>query len=203
MTRNQSGQSDLLYRIGDTANINCSQFDVKLAGVDRGISEANGNLCLRGMIPALISFLLVNSHAGGTMPAPAWDQSYETGIASIDAQHAELFRLARELFDVSQVGISQGALAEKLNRLVAYCNTHFEDEEMQMDRLGFPGLQTQQQEHRKLTSRVYYLLEQHAIGASQAPLELSILVSQWLKKHILEFDQVFADFVHQNQMKSS
>ena len=133
------------------------------------------------------------------MSAFDWDPCYETGIASVDAQHRELFRLARDLYDASQAGSAKETVASVLNRLITYCNTHFEDEEAQMEQLDFPGLQAQQEEHRKLATRVYGLVEQYAIGEAQVPEELSILVSQWLQKHIKEFDQIFADFARQQE----
>ena len=129
------------------------------------------------------------------MAAFDWDRRCETGIASIDAQHQELFRLARELYEASKTGAEREVVTAVLKHLITYCNTHFQDEEAHMERLGFPGLQAQQEEHRKLTTRVYGLLDQHATGQLQVSEELSILVFQWLRKHIKEYDQVFADFV--------
>ena len=135
------------------------------------------------------------------MPTIDWDPCHETGIASVDAQHRELFRLARDLYDASQAGSAKETVAGVLNRLITYCKTHFEDEEAQMEQLGFPGLQAQQEEHRKLATRVYGLVEQYTIGEAQVPEELSILVSQWLRKHIKEYDQIFADFVRLKEMQ--
>ena len=128
------------------------------------------------------------------MAAFDWDRRCETGIASIDAQHQELFRLARELYEASKTGAEREVVTAVLKHLITYCNTHFE---AHMERQGFPGLQAQQEEHRKLTARVFGLLDQFAVDGAQVPEELSILVSQWLRKHIQEYDQVFADFIHQ------
>ena len=103
--------------------------------------------------------------------------------------------MAGKLYDAYQAGAASEVVAAVLKHLIAYCNTHFQDEEAHMERLGFPGLQAQQEEHRQLTNRVYGLLDQYATGQLQVSEELSILVFQWLRKHIKEYDQVFADFV--------
>lgn len=127
-----------------------------------------------------------------------WDHSYATGIDSIDAQHQALFQSANDLHEACRTGNTGEAIASVLDHLVTYCNTHFEDEEAHMNRLGFPGLQTQQAEHRKLIAKVSSMLERYASGQPEVAMELSILLTQWLKQHIKEHDQVFADFVRSN-----
>jgi hemerythrin-like metal-binding protein len=83
-----------------------------------------------------------------------------------------------------------------LDQLMSYCLTHFEDEETHMEKFAFPGLQVHRHEHRSLMAQVDSLRERYAKGESQVPMELSILVTRWLKLHIKEHDQVFADFLH-------
>lgn len=133
----------------------------------------------------------------------AWDQRYATGIASIDAQHITLFRSAQELHDAYRNGRAGEAIPHMLNHLVIYCTTHFEDEESHMEKSAFHGLRAQQEEHRQFLARVYDLRDRYAKGESQVPMELSMLLTRWLKKHIKEYDQVFGDFIRQNEMETS
>jgi len=131
------------------------------------------------------------------MPTFAWDERYATGIPSIDAQHKALFQSARDLHEAVAAGTPDEVVARVLDHLVTYCRTHLEEEETHMDRLGFPDLPAHREEHRKLMAQVYGLLERHASGEAQVPLELAIFITRWLRTHIQEFDQRFADFSRQ------
>jgi len=64
-----------------------------------------------------------------------------------------------------------------------------------MERLSFPGLPAHREEHRKLMSRVSHLRDRCARGETEVAMELSVLVADWLRGHILEFDQRFAEFI--------
>jgi hemerythrin-like metal-binding protein len=123
-----------------------------------------------------------------------WDERYATGISAIDAQHQALFQSARDLHDAVATGNPGPAVARVLDHLVTYCKTHFEDEEALMGRLGFPGRPAHLEEHRKLMAQVYGLLERHATGEAEVPMELAIFITHWLRTHIKEFDQRLAEF---------
>jgi hemerythrin-like metal-binding protein len=133
------------------------------------------------------------------MSTLAWDDRYATGVPAIDAQHKALFQSAQDLQEAVAAGTPDEAVTRVLDHLVTYCKTHFADEETHMDRLGFPELAAHQEEHRKLMARVYGLLERHATGEQQVPMELSILITHWLRAHIREFDQRMADYVRKTE----
>jgi hemerythrin len=124
-----------------------------------------------------------------------WDPSCATGIPSIDAQHVALFDAAKGLHKAFRSGRGREAVPGLLRDLEAYCLSHFQDEEAHMARLGFPDLRAHQEEHRRLMARVYDLHERFQNGEAHAAMEVSILVSEWLKSHIKELDRSFADYV--------
>lgn len=129
------------------------------------------------------------------MPVYAWDQEYATGIPSIDAQHQWMFKLVQELYDAYRSGKAKEAIPGMLTNLVSYCLTHFNDEEAQMKQHRFPALAFHREEHRQLMTRVYHLHERYANNEPDVAMEMSILLSNWLKTHIQEQDQVFAEFL--------
>jgi hemerythrin len=126
-----------------------------------------------------------------------WDPDCATGIPSIDAQHMTLFESAQDLHKAFRTGNGKTAIPALLRELEVYCLSHFHDEEIHMERLGFPDLAAHQEEHRRLMARVYDLHERYQKGEAHAAMELSILVSDWLKAHIKGQDRTFADFIRE------
>ncbi len=126
-----------------------------------------------------------------------WNPKLATGIASIDAQHISLFESAKYLHQTFRDQTASEGIAHTLNHLVAYCATHFEDEEGYMIQRSFPRLHEHQAEHRKLMSRVFHLRDRYVAGETSVAMDLSILIADWLRDHILKFDQAFAEYVRQ------
>lgn len=132
-----------------------------------------------------------------------WDKRLATGIDSIDAQHRELFQIAKGLHDAYRTGDAKNAVTRTLNFLVDYCLTHFEDEEAQMMAMGFPDFAIHQEEHRKCLAHILDLKDRYAGGQSEVAMDLSVLVSRWSKQHIRESDLRFAEFVKSNTPEPS
>ena len=61
-----------------------------------------------------------------------WSNNYSVGIGSIDAQHQNLFAIARELHAAMTAGQGKASLARILDRLVQYTAVHFAHEERLM-----------------------------------------------------------------------
>lgn len=126
-----------------------------------------------------------------------WDPTLATGISSIDGQHQYLFALVQGLYDAYRSGKGREVVPETLDELVAYCLTHFADEESHMNRARFPDLPFHHAEHQRLMAKVHHLQDQLANGEPQLAMDLSILLSQWLRTHIREHDLAFADFLRE------
>ena len=124
-----------------------------------------------------------------------WKREYATGIDSIDAQHIGLFQSARKLHSAYTEGKARESVEQTLNHLVVYCSTHFEDEEEHMRRMSYPDLHSHRAAHSILMTHVHHLENKYKNHESDTPMMLSILIVNWLKKHILGLDMQFAAFV--------
>jgi hemerythrin-like metal-binding protein len=136
------------------------------------------------------------------MSTRAWNQRYATGIASIDAQHVTLFESAQGLNDALRSGHAREAVPGLLEHLIVYSLSHFADEEAHMERLCYPGLPGHRDVHRDLMAQVYDLQDRYLKGEPQVVMELTMLVTRWLKKHIQEHDQAFAAFIRREENKT-
>jgi hemerythrin len=124
-----------------------------------------------------------------------WNSQLSVGIASIDGQHQNLFRLAEDLFAAMSAGQGKPALSKILDRLVQYTKVHFAQEERLMSLHGYPGLATHVVEHRALTKQVMDFQEKFEGGHAVMTVQVLHFLKDWLQKHIANSDQKYAPYL--------
>jgi len=124
----------------------------------------------------------------------AWDESLETRIPHIDAQHRKLISLINDLDQAVQDGTGGLLVSYVLQELIRYVKDHFEDEEQLMLRRRFPDLTAHRKEHDLFASR---LNEIHTTFQDGDALSSNILdfLKDWLVNHIRRTDQAYAAFI--------
>jgi len=125
-----------------------------------------------------------------------WNKKYALGIAAIDAQHKQLFRLSDDLDTALQNGIRTEDLDALLIRLKQYAARHFTLEERQMADLDYAGLVEQQETHEEFVHRFSELHQQLATDGLSAELTnlLQQELSGWIRDHVTGMDQEFGSF---------
>lgn len=81
-----------------------------------------------------------------------WDSSIETGIAEIDIQHKELFRIGRaveQLVITRCIGIEDKRVLDIICSLREYVAYHFYEEEHLMELHNISSLEKHREEHNK------------------------------------------------------
>ena len=126
-----------------------------------------------------------------------WNKKYAMGIAAIDAQHKQLFRLSDELDAALASGIRPQDLDALLTGLKQYAARHFTLEEKQMADLNYAGLGEQQQAHAEFVDRFNRLHQQLATDGLSADLTslLQQELSGWIRDHVTGMDQQFGRFI--------
>lgn len=121
---------------------------------------------------------------------------FETGIPSVDAQHARLFQIAAEVEDALALapGASHTALARAVHDLVDYTRVHFAHEEALMAAASYPQLAAHQQLHHDLLRQVQEMSMRIDIEDDTTALDLSRFLAGWLREHIQSADREFATF---------
>jgi hemerythrin len=119
-----------------------------------------------------------------------WNEGLAIGVASIDAQHRELFdRVAQ--FEGALERSDATAVADALDFLRSYAAVHFADEEKLMREGGFPAQEEHRAQHREFAARLDALVREHREKGESAFLGLRtrnwILV--WLLDHVGGRDQ--------------
>jgi hemerythrin len=121
-----------------------------------------------------------------------WSGKYSVGIGSIDAQHRNLFGMARELHAAMAAGRGKAAQSRILDRLVQYTATHFAHEERLMRLHDFPGREKHAAEHKALTEQVLKFQNDVRSGRAAITVQLLHFLRHWLRHHIQESDFSYA-----------
>lgn len=125
--------------------------------------------------------------------APLFTEKYLTGIALIDKEHKELFRIIGEV----QHAIADEFLYDKYDEIVRlleelkdYTKFHFQDEELYMESIHYDGLEAQKRAHDAFVTRLEEMDLEHIDENQQETLEeLLEFLTQWLVNHILNSDK--------------
>ena len=119
-----------------------------------------------------------------------WKSSYAIGVAEIDAEHRELFRIANSLL-TAKTCTEQTTCAMGLYQ---YTNFHFKHEEQLMRRIDYPGYDEHYAQHEDLISRLNVIAQHIAIGTLDA-FNLDKFMTHWLLTHIRLSDTKLASHI--------
>ncbi len=132
-----------------------------------------------------------------------WNDELSVGIDLIDEQHKTLIQRLAQLSRA--VDTSQGAseILKSLEFMYEYTDFHFTDEEKQMARYEYPGLEDQRRMHAEFIGSIKKLEEDFEEEGATGSLAESIntLLMNWLVKHIKGEDVKFGAYINENNIK--
>ncbi|MDE7184346.1 MAG: hemerythrin family protein [Lachnospiraceae bacterium] len=118
---------------------------------------------------------------------------YLTGIALVDAEHKELFRIvdkANQLVKSFDELSGYDNIIEILNELKEYTKEHFADEEEYMESIHYDGLSAQKRAHEAFIDKLENIgLDQIDANPQEYLQELLEFLLGWLINHILYTDK--------------
>lgn len=122
---------------------------------------------------------------------------YFTGIDFIDEEHAKLFAIANEAYDLLTnqfIPDKFDYIMEVVNDLREYTKYHFHHEEEYMLSVGYKRILSQKVEHADFIEKLDGLnMESVDENQKEALLELLDFLNTWLVEHILKKDKMIAD----------
>ena len=124
-----------------------------------------------------------------------WSNFFSVGIEEIDNQHKNLIDILNEIYDGVKECHAEETLRDVIPKLVKYTKEHFVYEEKVMIDIGYPDFDKHFQKHYKLAEQAGHYMTMMENGEHINYLELTVLVSDWLKDHILEDDKDYAKYV--------
>jgi len=129
-----------------------------------------------------------------------WNETLAVGVASIDNQHQELFRRINNLVAAIKQHRCRSEIDGTLQFLDDYAHIHFSDEEKHMREANYPGLERQQEDHKRYLAALKQLKEEAALPRIQgSTYDLSATTNQvvvdWIVDHIMKLDMKFGEFL--------
>lgn len=124
-------------------------------------------------------------------------EEYLTGIELIDKEHARLFEIANEAYELLQ----NDFLYDKYDQLKAvfdelenYTKMHFADEEAYMESIDYDGIFIQRAQHKLFVKKLEELNEtDFEENQDEKLMEVLNFLTDWLYNHILKMDKLIGD----------
>ncbi len=117
-----------------------------------------------------------------------------TGIAEIDAQHRALFGQFNELIAACREKRGSEEVGRFLTFLTGYVHRHFDDEEREMQRISYSGLERHRGEHEKYRKKLADLKDRVSGGtvSNEVTEDALWLAAEWFVDHIRQVDMAMA-----------
>jgi hemerythrin len=125
-------------------------------------------------------------------PVDASLQKFEIGIAEIDAQHRQLFKLLSEMKGWTGTDLEHEASLHILNELTEYALIHFAVEESVMRMLHYPNTLAHIAEHKRFKDALDIF--RHRLVKEQRSIDLVDFIKSWLVDHIDRVDRAYVDY---------
>lgn len=123
----------------------------------------------------------------------AFTEAYKTGISLVDEEHAKLFEIIQDTYDIIHAELIPDKYDEIVRILAAlkdYTVMHFSDEEQYMAQIKYDGLAAQKRAHEAFVQKLNEINLEEVDDAQEQYLdELIDFLLGWLKNHILKVDK--------------
>ena len=118
---------------------------------------------------------------------------YLTGIDFVDEEHARLFEIANEVYDLltdDMITDKYDRIVELLDELREYTKTHFAHEEEYMEKMDFQHIWSERRAHKMFVKKLEEV-DLSTIDESQDAYIVEVLdfLAKWLTAHIKHADR--------------
>ena len=117
-----------------------------------------------------------------------WTDDFSVGDQELDTQHRYLFAIGNRLQDAGVEGAQKIAM-----ELFQYCREHFEAEEAQMQKVGYPDLDLHHEFHNNLINDLNVTVDGGIKDQDQLEAFI-VFFRRWLIEHVMYQDKKYFDF---------
>ena len=124
-----------------------------------------------------------------------WTTRYSVGIDEIDAQHQRIIKMIGLLREALPKSHPEQELREVILGIAEYARVHFAFEEHLLDIAGYPELEIQKAEHRKLVADLHDILIKLKRGGNVTVRQLLGWLTNWWVRHIESEDLKYGRWI--------
>lgn len=129
-----------------------------------------------------------------------WSSKLDVGIDEINRQHQRLIYIANELYRLKLRDGDHHALQRLVDSLINYTATHFNYEELLLERNGYDDLDNHKVRHRDLVNDVMRF-KQRVDNHEDVIDELLEFVKAWLMNHIMKSDMAYSSHLNERGIR--
>jgi hemerythrin len=135
-----------------------------------------------------------------------WTDNLSVGVKDFDEDHKRIIRIVNELHGAIEDAKDRGMVEPEeieiaLHRLENYVHYHCAQEEIFMQKTGYPELEEHEQEHRTFRAMVAAMQERFR-GSTRTSdaIELMQALHDWVTHHIFVTDKKFTAHLHKHEI---
>jgi hemerythrin len=130
-----------------------------------------------------------------------WDSHLSIGIPAMDQQHKKM----ADIINQFHLSVRNGAEVEKLSLLLTALTqvtaAHLEEEEMLMEKAGFPHLDDHKHGHAKIVEQLGIMQKKLDDGVKPTLTETAVFFKGWFVSHIQKDDRDLGVFLYNTRSK--
>jgi len=124
----------------------------------------------------------------------SWNLAYESGDALIDAQHRELFCSSNDLLAAILSEFPKDEIVKMIDALILQVIRHFENEEVILNKVGFPRKDEHATIHAQLIEQANGMVKRFQDESLVVGELFQFLARELIAKHMLQEDRKFFAF---------
>lgn len=133
-----------------------------------------------------------------------WSKKLVLGYPSFDEDHKTLVQMLNNVLMGIYTKLDETILVTACDDLLLFTQRHFQREELAMKRFFYPSKDEHTTEHTELSGLLVNTLEGLVQTRDTSNFqELQGQLNGWLTEHILEHDKEVAEFILNQEMRSS
>ncbi len=134
-----------------------------------------------------------------------WTPEYDLGIGVIDEQHQHFFGIVNEIYDILDANKSDSTeLIKIINELRDYAFYHLSTEEKYFNQFAYSDIANHMKYHMLFREQSDEYSKRINSGNEDLPklaLEITDFAKNWLMKHILVADKMYAPLFKEHGIK--
>ncbi|MDH4261457.1 MAG: bacteriohemerythrin [Spirochaetia bacterium] len=127
-----------------------------------------------------------------------WRNNYTVNVAKFDNAHKKIIDLMNELHDIIKLKKDSHSFEKVLNELYGYTKTHFNDELILMEQLGYADAGDHKHEHEKFILQLDDIKHKLENSSNLLNVQLLYILKDWLITHIMGTDKKYSEFFNKN-----
>lgn len=126
-----------------------------------------------------------------------WKPEYEVGIETVDEQHKHLVSLINKLEAAKGHEHENEVIHDIFYELVEYTKHHFAEEEKFLKSFEYEDLIVHKAQHKALVKQIVNILNGLKNNEYEVGEKLTLILQNWLIRHVLKHDKIYAKKYHQ------